>query len=94
MGARLSLASVPLSSLPALARTKEHKELLEWAKRVSGLGEQFDPLKDPNVTQMNYEGRWENHVEAYMRACGDPALPKRPRDEDEFEDEEDEVFVL
>jgi len=42
-----------------------------WAKAVSGLGDAFDPFAEPDVTVMNYEGRWENHLIAYMEASGE-----------------------
>jgi hypothetical protein len=42
--------------------SKEQLELREWALQVTGHDEERDdPLKTPNVTVMNYEGRWENH---------------------------------
>ncbi|TFK33372.1 hypothetical protein BDQ12DRAFT_738798 [Crucibulum laeve] len=46
-------------------------ERRKWAREVSGLGDEFDPFKEPGVVQMNYEGRWENHLELYMNGSGD-----------------------
>jgi len=37
------------------------------------------------VVQMNYEARWENHLEHYMQMEGEP-LPERDWGEDEDED--------
>ena len=45
--------------------------MVPWAKEVSGLGERFDPFSEPDVKVMNYEGRWENHLEAFMKASGE-----------------------
>jgi hypothetical protein len=56
--------------------SKDQLELREWALRVTGHDEERDdplaveggpysPLKTPNVTVMNYEGRWENHSGDY-----------------------------
>jgi hypothetical protein len=50
---------------------------------VSGLGDAFDPFKEPDVIQMNYEGRWENHVEDYMRMSGEVVPEWGNDDEDE-----------
>jgi hypothetical protein len=47
-----------------------------------GLGEEFDPMKEPNVVQMNYEGRWENHLHAFMRMSGEH-VPEWGSDEDD-----------
>ena len=69
--------------VPAHRRTLEQKERVEWAQNVSGQGAEFDPLKEPNVTQMNYEGRWENHLDSYMLASGEGPLRPETMDEDE-----------
>lgn len=37
----------------------------------SGLDAKFDPFKEPNVVQMNYERRWRNHLEHYMQMEGE-----------------------
>ena len=37
------------------------------------------------MVQMNYEARWENHLEHYMQMEGEP-LPERDWGEDEDED--------
>lgn len=42
----------------------------------------YNPLKDPNVTQMNYEARWENHLRAF-KGLLDGEFP----DDSEFDDE-------
>ncbi|KAF9549273.1 hypothetical protein CPC08DRAFT_715475 [Agrocybe pediades] len=54
--------------VPAAQRTSEQRYKVQWAKDVSGLGDACDPFKEPDVVQMNYEGRWENHLQAYKLA--------------------------
>lgn len=46
--------------------TRDQRERQDWARNVSGLGYGFDPFKKPDVVQMNYEARWENHLENFM----------------------------
>jgi hypothetical protein len=55
---------------------------VRWAGEASGLDAKFDPFKEPDVVQMNYEGRWENHLEHYMQMEGE-ALPERDWGSDE-----------
>jgi hypothetical protein len=55
---------------------------VQWAQETSGLDANFDPFKEPNVVQMNYEGRWENHLEHYMQMEGED-LPERDWGSDE-----------
>ncbi|KIJ29716.1 hypothetical protein M422DRAFT_268844 [Sphaerobolus stellatus SS14] len=45
--------------------TTEQLERRQWAREVSGLEERYNPLAEPDVIVMNYEGRWENHEEGY-----------------------------
>ncbi|KAF8649267.1 hypothetical protein AX16_005919 [Volvariella volvacea WC 439] len=51
--------------------TQEQRNLIRWAKERSGLGDNFDPERVPNVVQMNYEGRWENHLISFMESSGE-----------------------
>lgn len=48
----------------AVSPTSEQLELRGWAKSVSGR-EDFNALEEPNVTHLNYEGRWENHERGF-----------------------------
>jgi len=64
--------------------------LVPWAKAVSGLGEAFDPFAEPDVKVMNYEGRWENHLESFMETSGEDIKNLRGSDEDE----DDEAFAF
>lgn len=54
--------------------TPEQIELKNWAQNILGLGDDYTPFAEPNVTQMNYEGRWENYVESIPRGMGAPAV--------------------
>jgi hypothetical protein len=67
--------------------TAEQRSLVPWAKAVSGLGDAFDPFAEPDVTVMNYEGRWENHLRAYMEASGEHVEPYG------LDDDDDELFL-
>ena len=57
--------------VPASQRNPEQRFRVKWAKEGSGLGEACDPFKEPDLVQMNYEGRWENHFEAFKQATAD-----------------------
>jgi hypothetical protein len=54
------------SAFRASNPTRDQEDRRRWARDVSGLGQSFDPLKEPDVVQMNYEGRWENHLEHFQ----------------------------
>jgi len=66
------------------SRFSRQRELVTWATEMSG-HEDYNPLaeSEPSITVMNYEGRWENHRNGYMRISGE-RVP-----EDDFEDEDD-----
>ena len=51
--------------------SSELHDLISWAKDASGLGDRFDPFAEPNITVMNYEGRWENHLIGFMEYSGE-----------------------
>ncbi len=70
----------------AATRTPAQVDLVRWAREQSGLEAAFDPFKDPNVVQMNYEARWENHMRGFMN------LPDEeyPDDDDVSGSSEDE----
>jgi hypothetical protein len=70
------------SAFRAQNPTRKHRERQQWAREVSGLGDKFDPFKEPDVIQMNYEGRRENHVEHFMRMSGEH-VPEWGSEEDE-----------
>lgn len=76
---------------PAATRTPEQTDLVRWAQEVSGIDATFDPFKEPDVVQMNYEARWENHMKAFLN------LPDEefPDDDDVFgnSDSEDDERV-
>ncbi|KAF8987179.1 hypothetical protein BDQ17DRAFT_1548254 [Cyathus striatus] len=67
--------------------TQEQEERRQWARDVSGLGDRYNPLEEPNIIQMNYEGRWENHLEGFMMDSGE--IPPRQPDREEDSDESD-----
>lgn len=72
--------------------SREQLSQREWARNASGEGDSYDPLAQPDIVQMNYEGRWENHFESYM---GDDYKPLYTpyQSDDEFDglfDDEDE----
>jgi len=68
--------------------TTHQRNLVPWAKAVSGLGDRFDPFAEPDVKVMNYEGRWENHMESYMEASGEDTAhlygPEEGEDDEPF----------
>ncbi|KAJ7163618.1 MM3350-like domain-containing protein [Mycena crocata] len=62
--------------------TKAHLERRDWAIRRMQYEDRHDPLAEGdkmpyspfnkvNVTVMNYEGRWENHLEGYLEGLGE-----------------------
>ena len=54
--------------------SSEQHDLISWAKDTSGLGDRFDPFAEPNITVMNYEGRWENHLIGFMKNSGESTV--------------------
>lgn len=62
------------AAFSAIPRSRDQEDLVKWAKDVSGLGEAFDTFKEPNIVQMNYEGRWESHLDSFMRETGEGSL--------------------
>ena len=44
--------------------------LIHWWKETR-FDAKFDPFKEPNGVQMNYERRWKNHLEHYMQLEGE-----------------------
>jgi hypothetical protein len=70
------------SSVPAA----DQNDLRSWAKEVSGLGESYDPFAEPNITVMNYEGRWENHLRDFMIASGEEVKEFDEGSDDELDD--------
>ena len=71
------------SAFRARNPTRSQRERRRWAREVSGLGDEFDPFREPDVIQMNYEGRWENHVEHFMRMSGEDVPEWGAEDSDE-----------
>ena len=59
------------SAFRARNPTPDQRERRRWAGWVSGLGERYNPFTEPDVVVMNYEGRWENHLEGFMEASGE-----------------------
>ena len=47
---------------------------------------QYSPFNEVNVTVMNYEGRWENHLEGYREGLGETI--ERPG----FDEDDDDMF--
>lgn len=39
--------------------TREQRERKQWAREVSGLGEAFDPTRDPDLNELNSQSQWE-----------------------------------
>lgn len=75
--------------------TTSQRERRDWAiKRMNyenrpdflSVGEKaYSPFNEVNVTVMNYQGRWENHLEGYREGLGE--VIERPRYEDDEMDE-------
>jgi hypothetical protein len=68
------------------APTVDQNHLQSGAKKVSGLGESYNPFAQPNITVMNYEGRWENHLQAFMIASGEEVKEFDEGSDDELDD--------
>ncbi|KAL0578434.1 hypothetical protein V5O48_003584 [Marasmius crinis-equi] len=77
--------------------TASQRAKRDWAIERMGYKDRTDPLalgdKKPynphnevNVTVMNYEGRWENHLEGYREQLGEKI--ERP----DFDDDDDDYF--
>lgn len=49
------------------------------------MGDEFDPFAEPDITQMNYGGRWGNHVDRYMLGMGEHVAGYGNEDEGNFE---------
>ncbi|KAF9458392.1 hypothetical protein BDZ94DRAFT_1313351 [Collybia nuda] len=48
--------------------TMKQNRMKVWARSAPGPDERFSPFNEPDVTVMNYEGRWENHFRYYLEA--------------------------
>jgi hypothetical protein len=48
--------------------TEEERERINWAKAVSGLGDNFNPLAEPKLEEMNFNERWQSFLADNVRA--------------------------
>lgn len=80
--------------------TAEQREKRDWAVKRMGYENRVDPLaigkkhynpaNEVNIVVMNYEGRWENHLEGYREQIGETIeRPHYSDDDDLFDSDED-----
>ncbi|KAK1232518.1 hypothetical protein PQX77_004369 [Marasmius sp. AFHP31] len=85
--------------------TARQRQVREWttermgykdrAKDTLTVGEKpYNPFNEVNVTVMNYEGRWENHLEGYREDLGEQIdRPDYDDDDDYLFDSEDDDYL-